>query len=502
MKSSLFYFFCFVLIAVGLIGTYGRSYFTQVPIFSDLSETVWIVEAKVEFEANNESVRATLNIPTDPPGFEVIQEQTSSAGFGFAYEGEDPRQAVWTKRDAVGKETLYYKAQFKQVAFKDKRVEQAPSVGAHKTYSGAKAIAANSVIEEAKKLSSDTHSFVRELLRIVNKKDDQNINILLSDDKKEKVVHNLLSGVAIASRIVQGVQLEDARRNQQTKPYIEIYSDKRWHLFDLQKGYLQEYDDLLLWSRNDPWLLMLEGGNNSKVSFSMIEKDIPSIELAREYKSDSLFHIFSVTSLPVEEQGMFKTLLILPLGALMVVFLRIFVGLKTSGTFMPVLIAVAFMQTSFVSGLVSFVLIVIFGLMIRTYLSYLNLLMVARISAIIVIVVFLVGLLSALGYKLGYNTGMSVAFFPIIIISWTIERMSIVWEEEGPNEVLIQGIGSLIVASLAYFVMSIDFLNHLTFNFPEINLVVLGIILLLGRYSGYRLSEFYRFRNMDFDKVS
>ena len=37
-----------------------------------------------------------------------------------------------------------------------------------------------------------------------------------------------------------------------------------------------------------------------------------------------------------------------------------------------------------------------------------------------------------------------------IIISWTIERMSILWEEEGPKEVLIQGGGSLLTASLVY----------------------------------------------------
>ena len=91
---------------------------------------------------------------------------------------------------------------------------------------------------------------------------------------------------------------------------------------------------------------------------------------------------------------------------------------------------------------------------------------------------------------------LTVTFFPTIIVAWTIERMSILWEEEGGHEVLIQGGGSLLVAVLAYLVMSNPLVEHLTFNFPELTLSLLGVILLLGKYTGYRLSELYRFRDM------
>ena len=38
---------------------------------------------------------------------------------------------------------------------------------------------------------------------------------------------------------------------------------------------------------------------------------------------------------------------------------------------------------------------------------------------------------------------------------------------------------------------------HLSFNFPELNLVLLAAILGMGQYTGYKLSELYRFRAMD-----
>jgi hypothetical protein len=194
---------------------------------------------------------------------------------------------------------------------------------------------------------------------------------------------------------------------------------------------------------------------------------------------------------------MFKLLLLLPLGAAVVVFMRVIIGLQTSGTFMPVLIALAFLQTSLVAGLVSFVLIVAAGLALRSYLSRLNLLLVARIATLIVLVVFLISALSIIGYQLGFSTGMTITFFPMIIIAWTIERMSILWEEDGSSEVMKQGGGSLLVAVLAYLLMQNPLLVHLSFNFPELNLVLLASILAMGQYTGYKLSELWRFRAMD-----
>ena len=104
--------------------------------------------------------------------------------------------------------------------------------------------------------------------------------------------------------------------------------------------------------------------------------------------------------------------------------------------------------------------------------------------------------MSILSYKLGIREAMSVTFFPMIILAWTIERMSILWEEEGPMDVLVSGGGSLLVAVLSYFAMTNRYVEHLTFNFPELMLVVLGFTLLLGQYTGYRLLELRRFKPM------
>ena len=143
-----------------------------------------------------------------------------------------------------------------------------------------------------------------------------------------------------------------------------------------------------------------------------------------------------------------------------------------------------------------FVLIVSMGLVFRFYMERLRLLLVPRLAAVVTIVVLLMTAISIISDQIGTETGLSVSLFPMVIISMVIERMSIVWEERGGGVAIREGVGSLAIAALAYLIMSMDMLSYWVTVFPEINLVVLGLIIAVGRYTGFRLSELSRFRQL------
>ena len=310
------------------------------------------------------------------------------------------------------------------------------------------------------------------------------------------VVTNLLSLEGINSRIVSGLTLEDGRRRQNVSPMVEVWDKQQtnWQLFNLTTGEQGKPKNVMIWNQQGNALLDVVGGRNSNISFSIIAQDItPQRATQEKIKVEDLLN-FSIHSLPLEEQAMFKTIMLVPIGALIVVFLRIIIGLKTSGTFMPVLIAVAFVQTQLLTGIVGFLLIVGTGLIIRSYLSKLNLLLVARISAVIITVILIISIFTVVAFKIGLIEGLTITFFPMIILSWTIERMSILWEEEGAKEVFIQGGGSLLTSVLIYLAMTTPIVRHLTFNFIGVQFIILAVILILGNYTGYRLSELRRFK--------
>ena len=187
-------------------------------------------------------------------------------------------------------------------------------------------------------------------------------------------------------------------------------------------------------------------------------------------------------------------LLMLPIGAVIMVVMRNLVGIETFGTFMPVLIALAFRETQLLYGVVLFTLLVALGLTIRFFLEKLRLLLVPRLTAVLIVVVLLMMAISLLSDRMNIESGISVALFPMVILAMTIERMSVVWEERGPADALRAAAGSLVVAVLAYLAMGQVWLEHLIFTFPELLLVILALVLVIGRYTGYRLLEFGRFK--------
>jgi hypothetical protein len=474
---------------------------TGIPFIPGQEKSIWLVEARIDFMAKGGPVDASLSLPDKQlPGFELYEEQSASPGYGFSIVTENgDRRAEWTKREAEGEQSLYYSAQF--VASDREDPATADPVGEdHPIYwDDAQELAAGQVLNRAQETSSSPQSLTRELIKLLNSpSSDQNTALLRSDQMSEaQLLMRLLDRVGIATRSVMGLYLEDARRRQVLTPMVEIHTGERWLLFNPETGETGVPENLLLWHRGGVSVLDVTGGRGSHVSFSMIRQTVSSRQLALATSSESVLSRLGVHRLPIEEQSMFKLLLLLPLGAAVVVFMRVIIGLQTAGTFMPILISLAFLQTSLLPGLISFISMIGIGLVLRSYLSRLNLLLVARIATLIVLVIFIIAALSIIGYQMGYSTGMTITFFPIIIIAWTIERMSILWEEEGPHEVLIQGGGSLVVAVVAYLLMQSPLLKHLSFNFPELNLVLLAVILAMGQYTGYKLSELRRFRAMD-----
>ncbi|MDY0361911.1 MAG: inactive transglutaminase family protein [Desulforegulaceae bacterium] len=497
MKSKLtFYLIIAGLILIGLCLAWHRHSYLKVPFKPGIEKPVWLIEARIDFKAQGEPVRVSLDLPDHPPGFTQVSEQAASTGYGFSIiESNEGKRAEWTKRNSLGPQTVYYKIQM--IEDPDAGIDkfQIPTPKPAKIYwDPLQSVAAHQLVEQAYEKSSTNLSFARELAKLLTSPEpDQNASLLLTEYSLSHLLMRLLNHAGIPSRISMGLELEDARRYQPLKPVLEVFHENEWTAIDPKSGAQGLPENMLLWHREGKSIIDVTGAKDSEIRFSMLKQTLPAMDLARlQFENDS-FSRLNLYSLPIEEQSVFKLLLLLPVGALIVTFMRIIIGIRTSGTFMPVLIALSFLQTQLVQGITAFVSIVVLGLMLRGYLSKLNLLMVARISTLIVLVIFLTSLISVIGYELGFQLGLTLTFFPMIIIAWTIERMSILWEEEGSREVFIQGLGSLSVAIFAYLCMNMDLIRHLTFNFPEVHLIILAFILMMGQYTGYKLTELKRF---------
>jgi hypothetical protein len=131
---------------------------------------------------------------------------------------------------------------------------------------------------------------------------------------------------------------------------------------------------------------------------------------------------------------------------------------------------------------------------VRFYLERLRLLLVPRLTAVLILVVLLMALVAVVATSLGIERRTVRGAVPDgdhdhdhRAHFGSLGRARPRLRDQG-------GGGFAGVASLAYLAMAQPQLRAPVFVFPELLLVLLAVTLLLGRYSGYRLSELFRFR--------
>ncbi len=104
-----FFFAIFLLITAGITLATLRHLELGIPWLSGEQRPVWMLEARVDFEARDEPVLASLSIPDDPPGFRLLSEQAASPGYGFSVvEDAGNRRAEGSKRVADGQQTAAF----------------------------------------------------------------------------------------------------------------------------------------------------------------------------------------------------------------------------------------------------------------------------------------------------------------------------------------------------------------------------------------------------------
>jgi 7 transmembrane helices usually fused to an inactive transglutaminase len=307
---------------------------------------------------------------------------------------------------------------------------------------------------------------------------------------------SLLSLRNIPARVVHGMPLGDSRASIALKPYLQIHNETAWITIDVDTAAEGLPDDFFLWSRAQKALLKVENDPHPELDFAVQRNPADALAVAKSRTNirDERMISYSLLALPTDRQEVFRVLLTVPIGAFVMLVLRNIVGLRSFGTFMPVLIALAFRETKLLAGIVLFTIVIALGLLVRFYLERLRLLLVPRLTAVLIVVVLLMCGVAVVSNRLHHFEGISVALFPMVIMAMTIERLSIAWDERGASHALRDGLGSLMVAVLAYLIMSWKPLENLIFVFPELLLVVLALTLLIGRYSGYRLTELTRFK--------
>ena len=318
---------------------------------------------------------------------------------------------------------------------------------------------------------------------------------------KSRLLVALCRHCGLPARLVNGLTLKRGAE-QTAHVWAEVWVQDQWlsacpfyhHLGRVPPSYL-------IFSYGDTPLV--RGRNVRDLSYAFLVERPGAADDATAGDPFSLRQLLgrlSLYALPPAEQRLVEFLLLLPLAALIVCLYRNLIGLASFGTFAPALVGLAFRELGGMPGILVFIAIVLIGWLMRRVLDCYHLLQVPRMAFLLSLVVFLLiaAIVAANFHELPATRYISL--FPMIILTGMIERFWTLETEDGTAASFRTLLGTMIIATSISLFLSLHAVVRHMFRYPETLGLIMAVQLLLGRYTGYRLSELFRFRDLAYSE--
>lgn len=491
-----------LLLAVGVSLILWRNAELGVPLQPGANSSAFEIEATIHGEVAGIAPRVSLRLPRELPRHRRTRESLSGDRFSVStITLDNVRSAVWSgKKLEPGSFAVSYSLTVENRPEPKAVLWKLPKnyrfIRLHESAEST----IRKLVGRAKKSSRDPFEQVEWIIKELDSSKTASATLFGGREPTKrqfaKMAARVVTAAGIPSRVVYGLELSEPQRKTPLVYWIECYLNDRAVGYDLARRVWEIPSNYLRWGDGGTTPVKAESVDSLKLYFS-VNPVIHLSQASEEYPNlseNSIIALFSVSRLPVGLRTVYQVLLLLPVAALVIAVLRNVIGLKMFGTFMPALIALSFRETELMWGVILFSAVSVLGLLFHFMFGRLKLLLVPRLAATLTVVVMLFLAISLTSDYFAFDRGLSVALFPIVIVTMVIERISVVWDELGPPQAIMQGVTSLITASIAYLVIRDDYVAYFFVAFPEALLIVLAGLIIVGRYTGFRLTELYRFR--------
>lgn len=500
-----------------------KSQVLKLSLIPQMVDHVWNFHLTVK--PKGEQTSFSFPIPRSGPGMKVTDERIRSKDLEvFIDSSSDSSVATWSSKEPIKRRVSYSgRIDLKPILYKTierDNTENYPK-GLQRYLKVPQLLPEDE--ESIKHLESailegteDKTSLVRKLYYYVEEEIQRNTSIktiheTLNTGKgspliKAKLFNIMARRNGVPSRVVVLVRMPELKKVDKDKKLRftfanEVFLNNKWIPIDTNRGHFGErpdsfmvihrnYEEIekVISKKNATYIIHAERARINRYNKAEFKKEV--------VKSDSIFAKFSLYRLPLPLQSMFTLILLIPVGTLVLSLARNIIGIPTFGIFTPILLTLFFKETSFNFGLLFFFFVVLIGIGERYILDKFYLLAVPRLSILLTLVIMLMIAYAFFSNDLTIISQQHLAFFPIVIVTTNIERLSIMIAEEGVVNTLKTLLGTLIIAVLGYFLYSITALEMFMFTNPELLFTIIGLLILIGKYKGYRLSEFLRFRDL------
>lgn len=244
--------------------------------------------------------------------------------------------------------------------------------------------------------------------------------------------------------------------------------------------------------------------------FTTKEQDVLEVIRNRGYDYDLIdastyeeVDIFSLGSYAIGylqgkgvEDSVILLILFLPVVVTFVTFLRLVIGLSTVGGRLPVIFTYAFLVLGWYWGAAVVVVLALISYIFRRYFFKSHLLYTAKVGILTsflgLVLLFLLGVVF---YFDGARVDFSSALMLVMLASM-IDRVGGVEGERGPFSLFMVFGETLLISSICFLFISWEWLQVLLLSHPEVMVLFLVANVFMGRFTGLRLMEYFRFREV------
>ncbi|MGD8499938.1 MAG: 7TM domain-containing protein [Phycisphaerales bacterium] len=235
--------------------------------------------------------------------------------------------------------------------------------------------------------------------------------------------------------------------------------------------------------------LYLESPSSGSIESEALSEEDNGVTENIESDPCPIFLVLDLTRIPTQTQTTLSFLLLVPVGLLITALGRGVVGIRTIGTFSPTLLALSQARSDWRIGVVIFIVTFGLGSLCRILLMRFRLSTVPRRGVIGTFVVSALVAAISVSHSYGLAPTARHILLPVAVMTVMIDRFFTVMETEGNRTALTILANSIAIAVCCFAVFAYTRMGQLLLRFPELELLIMAILIVVGRYSGRSLLD-------------
>ena len=302
----------------------------------------------------------------------------------------------------------------------------------------------------------------------------------------------LCRSLSVPSRIAGGLILHPGLKKT-SHVWAEVLINDHWVPFDPLNQYFAELPAHYLPLYNDDQAIISHSSNiNFDYQFGVQYVNAGYGSTVNWLSKINLFFLLPRFSGSIQ---WLQILLLFPFAAFVIALLKNVIGLKPLGIFFPAIISASLIYVPLLPGISMIILILATIIFLNFFLEKLQLLYFPKMVILLAVSIAMIFAVQGLFFEVSpYD--QEIIYIPVIVTLLIAEKLTQKLRSDGIKETGISLWHSLITIFSTWIIFQSQGLFWVIVAQPEILLILVALLLLLGRWVGIRSMEYLRFKTI------